>query len=149
MKVTNSQLFEAAERSHSPPQKSPVAPLKPTVHQPWNSPAVPARSFQSWWIHLWSGLARDSTAKHQKAMGNAIWLYLYLLVSANRSDGIVLRRLETIAEQTGYNERTVARWMQDLREKGYITSTTNGRSLRIQITKWRPSSSTRLTPKSN
>jgi DNA-binding IclR family transcriptional regulator len=79
-------------------------------------------------------------------MGNAIWLYLFLLVSANRNDGTVLRKLETIAEQTGYNERTVARWLQELREKGYITSTSNGRSLRILITKWRPITGSRPSP---
>lgn len=81
---------------------------------------------------------RDPTAKHYKAMGSAVWLYLYLLISANRTDGIVLRRLETIAQHTGYNERTVGRWLQELRDKGYITSTSNGRSLKILITKWRP-----------
>ncbi len=70
-------------------------------------------------------------------MGNAVWLYLYLLVSANRTDGVVLRRQETIALQTGFSERSVARWLQELRDKGYITSTSTGRSLRIQITKWR------------
>jgi len=127
----------------------PTSRGNPNGHQPWNSPAVPARSFQSWWIHLWSGLVRDPTAKHYRTMGNAVWLYLYLLVSANRSDGTVLRRLETIAQQTGYNERTVARWLHELREKGYITSTSNGRSLRILITRWRPINGARKPAKQN
>lgn len=137
MKITNSQLSEVNELPFiSPP--SPTARGGPRDHQLGNSPAIPARSFPSWWIHLWAGLVRDSTAKHQRKMGNAVWLYLYLLISANRRDGSVLRKLETIVQQTGYNERTVARWLQELREKGYITSTSNGRSLRILITKWRP-----------
>jgi hypothetical protein len=133
MEITTLQFSEA-----KPSSPSPAARPDSTIHPLWNSPAVPARSPQSWWIHLWSGFVRDPTAKHYKKMGNAVWLYLYLLISANRSDGTVLRRLETIALQTGYNERTVARWLQELREEGYITSTSNGRSLRIVITKWRP-----------
>jgi len=138
MTVLNSQLFEAEQRRHSHPLTIPSSPGEAMPPQLWNSPAVPASAFQSWWIHLWSGLVRDSTGKHQKTMGNAVWLYLYLLISANRSDGVVLRRQETIAAQTGLSERSVARWMQELREKGYVETTTNGRSLRIQITKWRP-----------
>jgi hypothetical protein len=134
MNIPNSHLSGVEQR----PLLGPTAREDPTVHQLWNSPAVPARSPQSWWIHLWSGFVRDPTAKHYKKMGNAVWLYLYLLISANRTDGTVLRRLETIVLQTGYNERTVARWLQELREEGYITSTSNGRSLRIIITKWRP-----------
>lgn len=144
MEIPNSQLSGASLRA-SPP--IPNARSDTSVHQLGNSPAVPARSFHSWWIHLWSGLVRDPTAKHHRSMGNAIWLYLYLLISANRNDGIVLRRLETISEQTGYSNRTVARWLQELREKGYITSTTNGRSLRIHITKWRPIKGGRTQPK--
>lgn len=135
MEIPNSQLPGANERS-SP--ATPTARGDTSIRQLGNSPAVPARSFPSWWIHLWAGLVRDPTAKHHRTMGNAIWLYLYLLISANRNDGVVLRRLETISEQTGFSQRTVARWLQELREKGYITSTSNGRSLRILITKWRP-----------
>lgn len=144
MEIPNSQLF-AVNKSASPPD--PTTRENTTGHQLGNSPAVPARSFHSWWIHLWSGLVRDPTAKHHRTMGNAIWLYLYLLISANRNDGIVLRRLETISEQTGYNQRTVARWLQELREKGYITSTSNGRSLRILITKWRSIKGSSKAPK--
>lgn len=110
------------------------------------SPAVPADEPRIWWIHLWSGLARDPTGKHYRSMGTAIWLYLYLLVSANRTDGVVLRRKETIMLQTGFSETSVSRWLQELRDKGYITSTSNGRALRIQITKWR---STRAAAKTN
>lgn len=82
-------------------------------------------------------------------MGSAVWLYLFLLISANRNDGTVLRRQETIAAQTGFNERTVERWLQILRENGYITSTSNGRSLRIRITKWRPIKGGLPPPKQN
>ena len=107
-------------------------------HQVRNSPAVPADLPRTWWVHVYSGLVRDPSGKHHNAMGNAVWLYLYLLISANRMDGTVLRKQETIALQTGLTERTVARQLQDLRDNGYITSINNGRSLRILITKWRP-----------
>lgn len=136
MLIPNSQLSKQISAPLIPP--TPVANADTDGHQPRNSPAVPPVAFQSWWIHLWSGLVRDPTAKHYKAMGSAVWLYLYLLISANRSNGIVWRRQETIVQQTGFNERTVARWLQDLRDRGYIMSISNGRSLRILITKWRP-----------
>ena len=148
MEIPKSQLSGAEQRPFVLTPK-PVAQNAVNGHQLGNSPAISARSFPNWWIHLWAGLARDPTAKHYKTMGNTVWLYLYLLISANRNDGTVLRRLETIAEQTGYPERTVARWLQELREKGYITSTSNGRSLRILITKWRPIKGSRPPPKQN
>ncbi len=129
---------------------APAARASPNGHHPWNSPAAAtADEFQSWWIHLWSGLVRDPTAKHYKAMGSAVWLYLFLLISANRSNGIVWRKEETICLQTGFSERTVARWLQELRDKGYILSINNGRSLRILITKWRPITGRRSPPKQN
>jgi hypothetical protein len=76
MEITTLQLSEA-----KPSSRSPDASFNPKIHQLWTSPAVPARSLQSWWIHLWSGFVRDPTAKHYKKMGNAVWLYLYLLIS--------------------------------------------------------------------
>lgn len=127
----------------------PFARGSPTDPQPRNSPAVPPGSSRDWWIHLWSGFAREPTGKHYRVMGNAIWLYLYLLVSANRSDGVVFRRQDTIALQTGFSERSVARWLDHLRETGYITSTTNGRSLRIVISKWRSISGNRSIANKN
>ena len=147
MIITNSQLTVASGDAEQLPLRNRKAVSSPAGHQLWGSPAASARSPQSWWIHLYSGLVRDPEAKHQKRMGNAIWLYLYLLISANRFDGTVLRRMETIAQQTGFGERTVARWLHDLRANGYIESTSNGRSLRILITKWRPIAARRSPPK--
>ncbi len=123
-------------RPNAPPQLL-ADQLHSDDHHIRDLSAVPSDKPLIWWIHLWAGLARDPTGKHYRSMGNAVWLYLYLLVSANRTNGVVLRRQETIALQTGFSERSVARWLQELREKGYITSTSTGRSLRIQITKWR------------
>lgn len=91
-----------------------------------------------WWIHLWSGLVLDEEAKHQKQMKQAVWLYLYFLLVANRKNGILYRRLSTVASETGFNRRSIHRWLKLLREKGYIESRSTGRALHISITKWKP-----------
>lgn len=139
MEIVSSQIPGGEARENRPfaQPPEPTARSDTSGHQLWALPAVPADKPQIWWIHLWAGLARDPTGKHYKSMGNAVWLYLYLLVSADRVTGIVLRKTETISQQTGLSERSVGRYLQELRDKGYIISTFNGRSLTIQITKWR------------
>lgn len=97
----------------------------------------PGRS-RNWWVHIWGGLIRDVSGKHREAMGQAIWLYLYLLLGANWKNGIVLRKISTIADQMGSNKRTIYRWLRRLRKNGYIETRSNGRALKIAITKWRP-----------
>ena len=96
------------------------------------------KTARAWWVHLWSGLVRDPSGKHHKAIKQAVWLYLYLLVGANWRTGTLFRRIATIAAETGLNERTVQRWLSTLRKQGYIKTAANGRSLNISITKWRP-----------
>lgn len=93
---------------------------------------------KNWWIHVWQGLAADKQAKHQKAMRQAVWLYLYLLAAANWKTGIVHRRLSTIISDTGFHQRSVSRWLKLLREKGYIETSPIGRALHVSITKWKP-----------
>ena len=92
----------------------------------------------NWWTPLWRGLVVDPTAKHYKAMGSAIWLYLYLLVYANRSTGRLFRRNATIAKDMGLSSRTVSRWLNTLKAGAYIEIRHTGRSLQISITKWKP-----------
>lgn len=77
-------------------------------------------------------------AKHYNAMGRALWLFVYLLIHANRRSGDVYRRVRTIAQDIGLSERTVQIWLKILRDKGYITTERTGRSLIIHINKWRP-----------
>jgi hypothetical protein len=43
----------------------------------------------------------------------------------------------------GLNPRTIERWLRTLRKRGYIRTISNGRTLNISITKWRP-----VSPKS-
>lgn len=92
----------------------------------------------NWWTPLWRGLIVEPTAKHYKAMGSALWLYLYLLVFANRATGKLFRRNSTIAADIGVGSRTVSRWLHILKTGGYIEVRRTGRSLQISITKWKP-----------
>ncbi len=100
--------------------------------------ARPSRALPTWWVHFWSGLVRDPTSKHHRALRQAVWLYLYLLIAANRKTGTSMRRISTIAAETGFNRRSIHRWLKTLRKKGYIHTRSNGRALQISITKWRP-----------
>lgn len=92
----------------------------------------------NWWAPLWKGLLVEPSGKHYKAMGSAVWLYLYLLVYANRSTGSLFRRIPTIAKDTGLSSRTISRWLQILKKAEYIKVRQTGRSLQISITKWKP-----------
>ncbi len=93
---------------------------------------------KNWWTPVWSGLVLDNEAKHKKAIRQAIWLYLYLLTVANRGNGQLFRRLNTIARETGFHPRSIERWLKGLREKGYIETLSTGRYLQISITRWKP-----------
>jgi DNA-binding MarR family transcriptional regulator len=92
----------------------------------------------NWWTPLWRGLVVDPTAKHYKIMRSAVWLYLYLLVFANRTTGGLFRRVSTIAKDMGLSCRTISRWLEFLKDGGYIEIRRTGRSLQISITKWKP-----------
>lgn len=93
---------------------------------------------KKWWAPLWNGLLVEPTAKHYKAMGSAVWLFLYFLTYANRTTGKLFRRRSTIASDLGLSLRTVNRWLGVLKQKGYIETQQSERSLVISITKWKP-----------
>jgi DNA-binding transcriptional ArsR family regulator len=97
-----------------------------------------SEAFTNWWVHLWSGLVRDQTGKHYKAIRKAIWLYLYFLVTANWRDGTLFRRVDTILQETGFKQRSVQRWISVLRKRGYIDTRHRGRAMHISISRWRP-----------
>lgn len=90
-----------------------------------------------WWTPVWNGLPVDPSAKHYKAMGSAVWLYLYLLVFANRTTGNLFRRISTVANDMGLSTRTISRWLSILKTGGYIEARQTRRSLQISITKWK------------
>lgn len=91
-----------------------------------------------WWGFIWRGLVVSRSARHYNAMGRSVWLFLYLVIHANRRSGTVYRRVRTMAQDIGLSERTVQIWLKMLRDKGYISTERTGRSLIIHINKWRP-----------
>lgn len=93
---------------------------------------------RDWWGFVWRGLVVSRSAKHYNAMGRALWLFVYLIIHANRRSGDVYRRVRTIAQDIGLSERTVQVWLKVLRDHGYVTTERTGRSLIIHINKWRP-----------
>lgn len=80
----------------------------------------------------------DTEAKHYRSMKNAVWLFLYLLVNANRGTGVLIRKHKTISADMGVSRDMVLRWMNVLRKGGYITTANTGRYLAIQVRNWRP-----------
>lgn len=91
----------------------------------------------NWWTPVWRGLVADPESKHRKAMGPAIWLYLYLLAYANRKTGIVRRTQQMMANDTGYSLGTIQAGLRRLRNKDYLTKKYIGRYLEIRINKWK------------
>jgi hypothetical protein len=71
-------------------------------------------------------------------MRSALWLYLYLLLNADRRTGGLKRKLNTIGTDMGMSRDTVLRWLGSLRKGGYVETRSNGRCLFIRISKWRP-----------
>jgi hypothetical protein len=93
---------------------------------------------KQWWAPVWKGLVMDAEAKHYRTMKNAVWLYLYLLLNANRKTGILMRKIETVSNNMGVTRDTAFRWIKVLRSGGYIETVNTGRSLTIQVTRWKP-----------
>ena len=79
--------------------------------------------------HLNSGIRGGLwDAKHYERMGAAVWLFGWLVhrqTQQRHGEGLVLRgkplSYEAIAADTGFDERTLRRWMQTLRKHGYVS----------------------------
>ena len=81
-------------------------------------------------------------AHHYARMGTAIWLYGWLVLrQTNQREGmgwvlggkpITYREIE---EETGFNRRTLERWMRDLRRAGYIEREIAPAGIIVRITK--------------
>ena len=91
-----------------------------------------------WWGPVWRGLPVEPTAKHYRAMGKAVWLYLYLIIHANRKTGVLFRLTQVVALDMGLSVRTIRYWIARLSKAGYVQSKRNGRGLTISILKWKP-----------
>lgn len=92
---------------------------------------------KNWWAPIWRGLVSDRNATHYQKMRSALWLYVFLLLHADRQTGLLVRKIRTICSETGIKRRTVLRWLRRLRAGGYITTRVTGRCLEIQVTKWK------------
>ena len=93
---------------------------------------------KNWWGSVWRGLVVDSRARHYQTMRGALWLFLYLVIHADRRTGTLIRRGRTVAADMGMPLPTVRRWLATLRHQGYVTTEQTGRSLVIHIAKWKP-----------
>lgn len=91
----------------------------------------------SWWGQLHRGLVVDADAKHYRRMRASLWLFAYFVIHANRQDGSLRRKYETIARDMGLSVGTVRRWMSVLRRHGYVSVEHTGRSQVIHIRLWR------------
>jgi hypothetical protein len=93
---------------------------------------------KNWWAPVWKGLVIDPEGKHCRTMKNALWLFLYFLLNADRKKGFLLRKVKTITSDMGVKRDTVLRWFKILRRGGYVSTRNTGRCLLIQIEKWKP-----------
>jgi hypothetical protein len=98
---------------------------------------IPRINRKGWWTPVWKGLSADLQGKHRKAMGASLWTYMYLLTYTNRRTGIVSRRLEIIARETGLPLRTIQRHLKQLASKKYITLLKPQKYSQIRIEKWK------------
>jgi hypothetical protein len=92
----------------------------------------------TWWAAVWRGLVIDAEAKHISKLGQAVWLYLYCILHADRKTGILTRRLSTIALDMHVPLRTVRRWLSVLRNNDYVKVQQTAHSLVIHICRWKP-----------
>jgi len=88
------------------------------------------------WPLVWTGLVMDREARHYRKMGKAIWLFLYLFLNADQRSGFLTVKVKTISSEMGIKPDTIARWLNILREEGYIATQNTGRGLLIQIKGW-------------
>jgi hypothetical protein len=92
---------------------------------------------KTWWAPVWRGLVVDLHGKHYRCMKNAIWLFLHLVLHADRRSGRLKRKCKTIAEEMGVPEKTIQRWLKALKDNGYIETRNTGRCLEIGIKLWK------------
>lgn len=81
-------------------------------------------------------------ARHYARMGSAIWLYGWLVLRQTHQTGAVGWVLggapvsyREIEEETGFNRRTLERWMRDLRREKYIETEATPGGVVVRITK--------------
>lgn len=83
-----------------------------------------------------SGFFTD--AKHRERIGQAVWLYGYLHIYADRRTGRLTRNYQTIADEIGTSTKTIQRWMEVLKRGKYVEIQLLQHGISVQITKWKP-----------
>ena len=101
--------------------------------------ATPPRQ-KRWWRAVWRGLVVDAEAKHYRAMGSSLWLFIYLIIHADPKSGNLNRKYQTIAGEMGISPRTVRSWLSRLMRCHYVTAVQTGRSQVIHISRWKNAS---------
>jgi len=103
---------------------------------------------KSWWGPIWRGLVADPAAKHYRNMRSALWLFIYLIVHADRKTGWLIRRYETIVRETGISKRTIRHWLSVLQKSGYVKLDRTGHTIaiHIRIQRWKPITNTARKP---
>jgi biotin operon repressor len=81
-------------------------------------------------------------AKHHQQMGQAVWLYGWLVLRQTRQEGTMGLVLgghpvsyREIEEETGFARKTLERWMSVLRREGYIVTQSATTGVIVRITK--------------
>lgn len=92
---------------------------------------------KTWWAPVWRGLVVDSEAKHYRKLKNAIWLWLYFILHADRRTGRLARKYKTISQDMGISHETIRKWLRVLKAKGYVKTDNRGRCLDVEICKWK------------
>ena len=91
-----------------------------------------------WYFPVYEGLFE---AKHVAAMGQAIWLYGWMLGRAHvaQNGGAFTYNHIEAAEELGRSVRTIKLWFSKLQETGYInTRARHPYNLDVEVTNWRP-----------
>jgi hypothetical protein len=87
------------------------------------------------WVKVKRGLLLDP--KHRMALGNRIWLYLYMLDKADWDTGKVIQWVDrAAADDMQMPLSTVRTQRREIEEAGYISCHQNKRSQTITIIKW-------------
>jgi hypothetical protein len=81
-------------------------------------------------------------AKHYQQMGQAVWLYGWLVLRQTRQEGTMGLVLggrpvsyREIEEETGFARKTLERWMSVLRREGYVVTQSAPAGVIVRITK--------------
>jgi hypothetical protein len=90
---------------------------------------------KDWWAPFRVGLFNDP--KHRGNLGQAIWLYGYLHLHADRQTGRLVRNCGAIAAEIGAEVKTVQRWMRSLEKNNYVQLRRLPYGYSIQILKFR------------